>query len=350
MTRRENRDGGKGGAQDHAARSLTDDLDALRTMTSRDLPPLASMLTSMPVTKSATMPATNISARGRAPTALPGGILMNALRKAKMRPWLATGLGTAAVALVLLFIPVSYDRLIGSELTLRLGSAEIAPSALREIASDLRTKLGAEKIRVDVDAAPQGGTPNCTTLTAEIPDASWRRVSRLAIEYARGLAERGIQAAPRVRPRFEKAHGNVYAAIGNLAEIRIQTEGKSDQEIAAEIQGQLSAAGLTDATVEVNRQDGRTEIRIEAKKTAIGDEGAADGPCCPELRITLDGQEPGSPQIQTQKCEVRVQRTEGTTDQQVIDDVKRQLQEQGVNDAQVSFDENGKIQIKRPGQ
>lgn len=268
---------------------------------------------------------------------------MNALRNVRMKPWLATAVGTAAVALVLLFIPVSYDRLIGSELSLRLGGAEIAPGAIREIASELRVKLGAEKIRVEADA--QSGT----TLTAEIPDASWRRVSRLAIDYARGLAGRGIQATPRVRPRFEKAHGNVYAAIGSLVELRIQTEGKSDQEIAAEIQGQLVAAGMTDATVEVNRQDGHTEIRIEAQKTVTGEEGEEDGACCPEFRITLDGQEPGDPQIQTQKCEVRVKRTEGMTDQQVIDDVKRQLQEQGVNDAEVYY-EDGKLRIERPGQ
>ena len=336
MNEREDRNGGKDGAQDRAARSLAGDLHALRTTTSRDLPPLASTLTSA------------INARGQAPTALPGGILMNALHNARLRPWLATGLGTAAVALVLLFIPVSYDRLIGSELTLRFGGAEIAPGTLREIASDLRTKLGAERIRVEADAAPDGGTAIGTTITAEIPDASWRRVGQLAVDYARGLAGRGIQASPRVRPRFEKVHGNVYAAIGNLVEIRIQTEGKSDQEIAAEIQSQLSAAGMTDAKVEVNRQDGRTQITIEAKKTATDAEGTGET-CCPELRITLDGKEPGDPQLQTQKCEVRVKRTEGMTDQQVIDDVKRQLQEQGVNDAEVYF-ENGKIQIKRSGQ
>ncbi len=342
MTERGNQGGGKGGVQDRAAPTISGDLNALRTMTSRDLPPLTSMLTS------------TIGARGEAPTALPGGIFMNALRNAKTRPWLTTALGTAAVALVLLFIPVSYDRLIGSELTLRLGGAEITPGALREIASDLRTKLGAEKIRVEADAAPKGGTlphgstVSGTTLTAEIPDASWRRVGRLAVDYARALAARGIQAAPRVRPRFEKVHGNVYAAIGNLMEIRIQTEGKSDQEIAAEIRGQLLAAGLTDATVEVSRQNGRTEVRVEAQRTATGDEGGAEEPD-PEFRISLDGQEPADPQIQTQKCEVRVHRTEGMTDQQVIDDVKRQLQEQGVNDAEVYF-ENGKIQIKRPGQ
>lgn len=268
---------------------------------------------------------------------------MNALHNARMRPWLATALGTAAVALVLLFVPVSYDRLIGSELTLRLGSAEVAPSALREIASELRTRLGAQQIRVDADAQ------NGTTLTAQIPDASWRRVGRLAIDYARGLAGRGIQASPRVRPRFEQAHGNVYAAIGSLVEVRVRTEGKSDQEIAAEIQGQLSAAGLVDATVDVNRQDGRTEIRVEAQKTATGEESDADGAGCPEFRITLDGQEPGAPEIQTEKCEVRVQRTEGMSDQQVIDDVKQQLQEQGVSDAEVYY-EDGKLRITRPGQ
>ena len=267
---------------------------------------------------------------------------MNALRKTKMRPWLTTALGTAAVALALLFVPISYNRLIGSELTLRLGNTEIAPGTIREIASDLRANLGAEKIRVEADAA------NGTTLIAEIPDASWRRVARLALDYTRGLAERGIPAAPRVRPRFEKAHGNVYAAIAGLVEIRIQTEGKSDQEIAAEIRGQLLAAGMSDATVEVSRQDGQTQLRVEVQKTKDGGEGEGEE-CCPEFRITLDGEEPGEPQIQTEKVQVRVQRTEEMTDQDVIDDVQRQLHEQGVSDAEVYF-ENGKIQIRRPGQ
>jgi hypothetical protein len=330
MTGRDNRVGGEG-APGHAARVLAGDLDALRAVTARDLPLSASTLVS-------TMTATSC-ARGRAPSAHPEGILMNAWRNSKNRPWLITALGTAMVALVLLFVPMSYNRLIGSELTLRLSNAEITPSAIREIASDLRAKLGAEKIRVEADASAG------LTLTAEIPDASWRRVGKLAVDYARGLADRGLQAAPRVRPHFEKVQGNVYAAIGNLLEIRVQTEGKSDQEIAAEIRDQLLAAGMTDATVEVNRQDGHTEMRVEIQKNATGDEGTP-GECCPEFHITLDGKEPGDPQ--TQECKVRVERTAGMTDQQVIDEVKRQLAEHGISDAEVFF-ENGKIQIKRPG-
>lgn len=267
---------------------------------------------------------------------------MNALHKARTRPWLATALGTAAVALALLFIPVSYDRLIGSELTLRLPGEEVAPGVIREIASDLRTRLNAERVRVEAAA---GGS---TTLIAEIPDASWRRVGRLAVDYARGLAERGIQATPRVRPRFEKVHGSVYAAIGNLVDIRIQTGGKTDQEIAAEIRGQLLAAGLTDASVEVNRQDGRTQIRIEATSTATGDD-SSPGSGGREFRVTLDDQNPAASDPQIEESKVRVQRTEGMTDQQVIDEVQRQLREQGVNDAEVTVDSNGKVQVRRPG-
>ncbi len=328
MTERECRVGGTDGTRDRVARTIAEDLDALGVVTSRDLPPSAAILTP------------TINARDRTGPAHPGGFFMNALHQTRLRPWLTAALSTVVVALALLFVPISYDRLIGSELTLRLGGAEIAPGAIREIASELRARLGAEKIRVEADPA------HGTSLIAEIPNASWREVARLALEYTRGLADRGIPAVPRVRPRFEKAHGNVYAAIGNLVEIRIQTEGKSDSEIAAEIRDQLLAAGMSDATVEVSRQDGQTQLRVEIQKTADGQEGEGED-CCPEFRITLDGQEPGDPQTET--CQVRVRRTEEMTDQDVIDEVQRQLHEQGVNDAEV-YIESGKIRIRRPGQ
>jgi hypothetical protein len=319
--------GGADGAPDRVRRTLAGDFDALQAVTSRDLPPLASLHSS------------TFGARGEAPSAHPGGVLMNMFRSTKARPWLTTALGTAAVALVLLFVPISYNRLIGSELTLRLGSTELGGETIRGIASDLRTTLGAEEIRVEMDAATG------LTMIADIPNASWRQVSRLAIDYARGLAGRGIQVSPRVRPRFEKAQGNVYAAIGNLVEVRVQTAGKNDQEIAEEIRSQLLVAGVSDAAVEVNRQDGRTQIRVEMQKTDGGScESAAD---CPDFKIMLDGQEPGDPS--QQKCKIKVCRTEGMTDQQVIDDVKNQLAAQGVTDAEVYF-ENGKLQVKRAGQ
>lgn len=305
-----------------AERTLAEDLAALRSLSSRDLPSLE-----------------NLRRRpALAPAADPGGILMNTLRRLKAHPWLATGLATAVAAVVLLFIPISYQRVTGSNVTLSLAGESLAPAELQRIAGELRSILHAGPIRIEAGN-------NGVTLATQVDDRAWRQVGRLAVAYVKGLADRGIQGDARVTPRLETVQGTVYAAaLNDIIEIRIQGEGKSDAEIAEEIQSQMAAAGVSDAEVEVHTDGNQRQIGVTIRKERGPDDPPQpDEACCPEFRISIDGHEPDPNDPNERRVEVRVQRTEGMTDEEVLAEVRRQLQEQGA-DCDVTM-ENGKIKV-----
>jgi hypothetical protein len=275
-------------------------------------------------------------APGLAPGADPGGILMNTWNRLKGHPWLTTGLVAATAAIALLFIPISYQRVTGSNVTLSLAGENLGPPEIQRVAQEIRGILQAGPIRVE--AGDDG-----FTLNTSVEDRAWKQVARLALAYTKGLAERGIQAESRVTPRFEKAQGTVYAAaFNNIVEIRIQSEGKSDAEIAAEIQSQMLAAGLTNAEVSVQSEGDHRRIEIRAEKEC----GPDDPPCEesePEFRISIDGKEPGEGDVDQRRVELRLNRTEGMTDEELLEQARQQLSEQGV-DADVTM-ENGKVKV-----
>ena len=60
-----------------------------------------------------------------------------------------------------------------------------------------------------------------------------------------------------VEPVTERVTGNVYAMAANeIVEIRIDSEGLTDEEIEAEIRAQIEAAGFDACLVNVERQQG----------------------------------------------------------------------------------------------
>ena len=297
-------------------RMFADDLAALRARTARDLPPLDEL----------TRPATA--------GALPGGFAMNIARTLKKRPWLTTALATAAVAVILLFIPISYGRLTGNEVSLALSGPGLEGDGLHRIATEFGSTFHAQKLTVS--AHPDGAV-----LTALIPDRSWRQVAKLTIDYARGLAGRGVTAVPTITPRVEKVRGSVYAAMNGMIEIRVQCEGKSDSQIADDIRGQMEAAGLQNPSVEVNRNGKCTQIQIRAER----DSSQAGEGELPDINVSLTGDAPDTATAHTVKHLIRVHRTEGMTDQQLIDDVKQQLEAQGVHNPNVTI-ENGQIRVQ----
>lgn len=298
--------------------ALQEDLVALRSVTARDLPPLR----------------TPHPAPARPAGAYPGGILMSMLRQLRARPWTATGLAAAVVAIGLLFVPISYQRLTGSLVTLAVTGEELAPRELQRMATELRGILQPGPMRVEAG-------PTATTISFELDNPSWKEIARIAQAYARGLAERGIDARAEVRPRVETVKGTVYAAAAQVITINIQSEGKSDGEIADEIRQQMAAAGVPDAEVEVKTDGDRREIGIRVMR-----ERGPDDPPEPEeteFQINIDGHTPDPNGINERRVELRLQRTEGTTDEELLEQAREQLREQGV-DADVVM-ENGRVKV-----
>ena len=237
--------------------------------------------------------------------------------------------------MALLFVPISYQRITGTQVTLSLSGAQLSPAQLKQIAGEVRGLFPAGPLQVRAEEAG-------TTITTQVDDRAWKQVARLAVAYAQGLAERGIAAEAKVTPRVETVKGTVYAAAGQLIEINIQTEGMTDDEIAAEIARQMAAAGVPDAQVQVETDGDHRRIEVQMQRTAEDEEiPALENE--PEFRISLDGRTPDPNDPDQKKLDVRVRRTAEMTDDDVIADVRRQLQEQGV-DADVYY-ENGKLRI-----
>jgi len=260
---------------------------------------------------------------------------MSSLRNHDRSRWLTTGLAAAAAAAALLFVPVSYDTVVGHEVTLELRGAQMDVAQVKAIAAGLGSVLKSTDVAIrDVLSAPGAPEALCR-LTARVANRSKTQVERTAAAFAADLANRGLAADVGVTPVVEHVTGNVCMAAANaFVEIRIDAQGGTDEEVAAEIRSQLAAAGIEEANVSVDRTDGCCKIAIQ-----IGPTGGRE---LPEIRCVSDG-EPAC----VQKA-IRVHRTPGMTDADVVADVERQLADQGIT-ATVSMGPDGQIRIEALG-
>src|SRR5262245_52205093 len=118
--------GRPGAAAPRATEAIDHDLAALRSLSDRALPELESSLR---------------AARRRAAGERKGYAM--ALQFLKTRPALATALGVVLVAAALLVIPISYERIVGYDVTLTLAGNGVPETQVPEIARNFKETLGA---------------------------------------------------------------------------------------------------------------------------------------------------------------------------------------------------------------
>ncbi len=256
---------------------------------------------------------------------------MNMFRSFQARPWPATAVFAGAVAIALLFVPISYQKTVGQDATLTLAVPGLDPSQVQKVASEFQTALHATDLSIDQDA------DGSSVLTARVPSRSGTTVALAAQAFAAGLTERGFPSRAKVTPRVELALGSAYAyAWDNVVNIQVTSAGKTPAQIEAEIRDQLEAAGIEAPWVQYKKEGDHASVLMTMKKTAGGclDSTA----CCPEVNIAIDGREPGDDGSGGPRCRIRVNRTVDTTDADVIADIERQLHEQGI-DADVTMED-----------
>ena len=223
---------------------ICDDLEALRECTEHGLPRRAQ---------------TARTVRARLARSYPEGPLMKFTRSVGSRPVVATAIGIALAAIAMVAIPISYVRTVGYQATLSLPSTDFAQSGA--IAAEFAKVMNTKEYNFNQDGA-QG-----TTITARVPVRSRRVVEGLAQAFAQTLAMRGIGASSQVAPVTRQISGNVYAAMANrIYEFHVSRDGKTNEEIAAELRQQFEAAGLPGAEVQVtgDGNETRMEMRYEA--------------------------------------------------------------------------------------
>lgn len=252
---------------------------------------------------------------------------MTGLRNDRVRRWIPIAAGTAALAALLLFIPFSYERTVGHDVTVAIEGSGVDRESAMRLGDDLGALLETEDVKVRLLAAAAADLRYA--LTARVSGRSESETERLAVAYAGGLAGEGYGTEVSISPVREKVTGNVLVAAANsLVSIRIDTEGKSADEIADDLRTQLDDAGVYDTEVEVSDDGDCRRILVRARD---GDGPLPDITCEPE---------PGA------DCKKIMIRHDGEmSEADLIAEVERQLAEQGLSGT-VTIDENGYPKIE----
>lgn len=301
-----------------AGRRLARDLEAFRAMTARDLPDLDDTARAL---------------AGPRPRDTREDWFMRSIRFLRARPWITTAAATAALAAVLLLVPMSYERTTGHDVTMAL-SGNLDRGSLEKIAGEMKKALGADGVRVT--RLGDAGSPK-TELAVTTPSRSRSEVEAKAAAFARELGLRGMNAEARVTPRREKVSTTLYAmAVDRVIELRIERAGRTPDQIAADIRAQLEAAGIQNPTVQVSQNGDQTQIQIQAN-----DQGS-DGEGPREFRVNVKGD--GTQPLDAQLHRFEVHRTPGMSDAEVKADIARQMREAGV-EGTVTV-QNGEVRIE----
>lgn len=249
------------------------------------------------------------------------GSLMKVLHSLKSHPAMATVVGIAVVAAVLLAVPISYTKTTGYRATLDISDATGVD--IEAIAAEFGKVLDTEDVMV---TAGTGGA----RVSAELPVRPAGILAGLASGFAEALGERGVAAVAGVEAVTERVTGNVYAMAANeIIEIRVNSEGLTDEEIEDEIRAQIEAAGLEACLVNVESGDG--EKRIEVGIQCDPEEGCPEGGM--PVRISIDGMEPPPEgEFETVRAmELRIP-AEGKTLEEAEAEAIEHLQAMGVED------------------
>jgi hypothetical protein len=257
------------------------------------------------------------------------GILMKTVRKIRTRPvWLTAG-AVAAIAVALLFVPISYQQTVGQTVTLSL-PGDLSPETVEGIARTLGTTMEAERLEV------MGG--DRVVFEAQVPNRSHGEVRAMASAITETLEERGIAAEAEVSAWTERVSGTLYAyATMRATELKVQTAGRSNFEIEQDIRSQLQNAGFLNPEISFSRDGNESRLRIKADQ--IGGERSEA-----ELRHDVrGGAAPGDGEMGILLLDT--ESLKGRSDAEIKAEVERMLAERGHPAAKVTV-ENGEIRVE----
>ena len=265
---------------------------------------------------------------------------MKALHSLKTHPAMTTVLGIAIVAAVLFAVPISYTKTTGYQATLEISDAGNVD--METIAREFGKALDTEDVMV------MAGFSGGGRIFARTPVRSAGTIEGLTSRFAQALTEKGVCASAEVEPVTEQITGNVYAAAANeIVEIRIDSEGMTDEEIEDEIRTQIEAAGFDACLVDVATGDG--EKRIEVGIQCDPEKVNIENPC--PISISIDGMEPppGGECMGQQVIELRVA-DEGQTLEEVEAEAMEHLSAMGFADlSDVEIEDCGEYYSIRVG-
>jgi len=232
---------------------LDRDLEALRTLSARDVPDLDATIQTI---------------RQRGPQRGPWlwnfrRNLMALLHSIRTRPAVAASVFAALAVLIAMVVPVSYDKIVGQDVALTVAGKALGRAEISGLAQGLKTALGVKDVLVDAFSAQDGPR---FVLHTTLPRRSGADVQRASMDFARELAAKGYSASVRVTPHRERVR---YPAMAYAFDqiINIRVDGKSSAALEQEIRDRLAQAGVPDAQVSVtDAPRGGHEVKLTVER------------------------------------------------------------------------------------
>ena len=197
-------------------------------------------------------------------------------------PFMAPAAMTLAVLFLVMFLPVSFNRTVGQDVSLKLSGAALDEARVKALATEMKSQLQAEAVEVRAEA--NEGAPSFE-FRAFVASKSGAQARFVLDAFDRALTEQGLQVATSLSPRVERVSGTVAAYAAERV-IRINTQGKTAAQIESEIRTALADAGMDNVQVSVtDHPEGGREVRINAEREATD-----PGQELEEPQIILEGE------------------------------------------------------------
>jgi len=242
-------------------------------------------------------------------------------------------LSAAAVALAfLVLVPFAYEHTVGTRLVITSTDPAMAQIDLGAIKARLAEKgFGDVVVANSHEAAGpslvyyvHGSSTNASDAFAATRDLV-------------PAAAAGGQVS--IEPWRVRESGSLLAQISaRVLEVKVSSEGKTDAQVADEIRSQLAAQGMQMKSVSYTRDPVTGETKIQLEGSASTPEG--------EAQVKIEDVRMGTPQDGQVETQIMLAAPDkNLSDAEKIAQIKQQLAEQGITDAEVTITD-GKIEVK----
>jgi hypothetical protein len=236
----------------------------------------------------------------------------------------------AAVFVFVVLVPFSYDRTIGYNLAYTgLDSKYDLPP---EMLTEVLTTLGYRQVRVELT---QNGSYLDYSITG-LPSSTAAKEASVAFTSLTGYS-----GEPVITLAVTKTSASLYAQVRDkLIKIEVESEGKSEAEIKAEIEDKLREQGLANPDVTVTlKPDGMREIKIGVQ------ESTEAGMKEKQIKIMVPEDEPIK--VKCPSVEISVD-SKDKTDAEIKEEIRQKLAAEGMKDADISVttDSSGERNIE----
>ena len=234
-------------------------------------------------------------------------------------------LASVALSAGVLLWPISYERTVGHtvEMTVSLPAdsgadpAAEGDSSPRGLARQMKKALGARAVRMMLQAQ---GNQRVLTLSATVPQRKRAIVEQQVAQLSQSISAQPShpQVQTHINEQRQQVSGRVYAmALDRLIQVRVDTAGKTDAEVTAEVESQLKAQGIASPTVEFERHGDEKQLRIAAD---TGDR---------QVQVVRKSSGDSSV-VEVTVGDIDTTRDPGMTDDQLRDKILRQLAAKGL--------------------